>query len=1327
MPAFALILGKVINNLGLYTTDPDILTQKVNETVPYFVYLGIAALIGAYCQAFFWTTSSVRQVNRIRGIYLQRVLHQEIGYFDTVGTSGYLLQGLNEDCITIQAAIGDKVAMFLFFFSTFVSGSIIALVRGWDMALVVLSLLPVLGGAGFGIMYLVARLTSVMNRAYADANSQAQQALSNIRTVYAFNAEDRTGDEYDGALDLPTKVGIRQGFIGGAAMGVVNLIAFCTYALAMWYGAKRVVDGAYDGGQVLTVLFSILIGGFALGQAAPNVQYFQQGQVAGARIFDILRRESEIDADAPGQELKQVEGVVELRDVTFAYPARPDKPVFEGFNLVVPAGAKIALVGESGSGKSTVVQLIQRFYDPQGGQVFLDGVDVRSLQLRWMRSQMGLVSQEPTLFATTIKENILFGRPGASLEDVIGAAKAANAHAFISALPKGYDTHVGEKGVQMSGGQKQRIAIARAILKDPRVLLLDEATSALDAESERIVQDALDSLMVGRTTVIVAHRLSTVRDADSIAVVYRGRVVEQGSHNKLLGINGAYATLVHMQQSADSQPSQQNSPRAARRARSHLSLSSGMVTPTTIPEDVSVHYAAATAALVAKELTSASVGSNVDGGSTAPAADSKASKALEVVVDGVTRRGSGSQGKTLPTGVGGGLVAPQRMASGWRRFLSLKLKDDEYERDALPEGGTSGSGNAGVITSSATMKKTASGMWRRQHATRTFVKRSAEEKAQKKKQAKGDIEEDDGPPVNVGMKRLAKLNGPELPAIVGGVAGAAGLGVLFPIFAIAFSGIISVFYEPVDQIQSAAQKWCLVFMGLGFFALVAAFLQSFAFNYMGQRLGRRVRVMMMRALLRQEVGWFDDERNSSGVLTSKLSADALAVKGQFGDTMGLLTQNIVTIIFAFIAAGVYSWRMMLVATSCLPLMVFAGIVQNNVMLKVHSEEDEKFAMANATASEAFLASRTVASFGMEDQVAGLYARALEGPTRDARKKANYAGIGFGFAQFCTYSIYSLGFWYMGLVVARRESSFQDALSSFMLIFMAALGIAQAQIYFPDVTKGKAAIQRVFTIIDRRPAIDASDPNGLRPTTVAGELELREVTFAYPQRPDAPVFEGFNLVVPAGQRVALVGESGSGKSTVIQLIERFYDPLSGQVLFDGVDIRELNTHWLRSQVGLVSQEPTLFNMTVSDNIRYGRPEASLEDVVAAAKAANAHTFITALPEGYDTKLGEGSIQLSGGQKQRIAIARAVVKDPRVLLLDEATSALDAESERIVQEALDSLMVGRTTVIVAHRLSTVRDADSIAVVFKGKLVEQGTHEELLVLNGSYARLVSHQMGN
>ncbi|KAG7669217.1 hypothetical protein Ndes2526B_g05515 [Nannochloris sp. 'desiccata'] len=1287
MPVFSIIFGNVLNAIGLNIFDPDALKNEVASEVPNFMYLGVASAVAAFLQTFFLVYSSVRQANRMRGAYLASVLSQDVGFFDTKGTSGLLLQGLNEDCSTVQSAIGEKISMFVFMMSTAISGIAIAFTRGWDMTLVLLSLLPVLAGTGFAISVLVTRLSSAMNRAYADANSLAQQALANVRTVYAFNGEERTVNDYNHALEAPLNVGIKQGLYGGFTTGMANLVAYCGYALAMWYGATRVADGAYTGGEVLNVLFAALIGGFALGQAVPNWQGFQEGKFSAGRMFNIMNRKPEIsDAQSTekgkGLELKTVQGVVELRGVTFAYPARPEKPVFKNFSLVIPAGMTVALVGESGSGKSTVVQLIERFYDPQQGAVLLDNIDIKNFQLRWLRSQIGLVSQEPTLFATSIRENILFGKPGASQHDVIAAAKAANAHNFISALPEGYDTFVGEKGIQMSGGQKQRIAIARAILKDPRVLLLDEATSALDSKSEKVVQEALDRLMVGRTTVVVAHRLSTVRDANSIAVVKNGGIVEQGTHDALVKAHGVYATLVQMQESSSS---------------TAVGGGGRAVFTAADDDDDADETGSAVWETATEDSRAASVASKpsltLNRREITPYNEVDAEEEEEEVDDVVYRHP-----------LGAAAVAPAAMAT------ELVPRTTSTALD-LSEGGIHTEHND--IT---TKKK----RLRRRKLAPGIANLAKQSKFGKKK--KGDEED----LKEVSLRRLAQLNRPELPAAIGGFIGSVAMGMLMPVFSLAFSSLIGVFYlTSPDEVESGAQKWSLVFTGIGFAAFFACILQTYCFNFMGQKLGRRVRVMMMQALLRQDVGWYDDDKNNSGVITSKLSADALAVKGQFGDTMGLITQNMVTLIAGYAIAGVYSWRMMLVVTAVMPILIAAVVIQSKLIIAFLSGERETYATANATASEAFASIRTVAAFGMEGQVARLYAQQLEEPTKSSKGRIISSGLGFGFFQLVIFGIFSLAFWFAGEEVSNGRSTFVDVLKAFFSIFLAAFSFSQAQMHFPDVAKGQAASRRVFAIIDRKPKIDSSSPDGLLPPSCDGKLELKNITFAYPARPAATIFENFNLVIPAGTTVALVGESGSGKSTVVQLIERFYDPQQGAVLLDNIDIKNLNLHWLRSQIGLVSQEPVLFNMTVADNIRYGREDASLETVIAAAKAANAHNFISALPEGYDTRVGEGSIQLSGGQKQRVAIARAVVKDPRVLLLDEATSALDTESENVVQEALDRLMVGRTTVVVAHRLSTVRDANSIAVVYKGKLVEQGTHTELLALSGAYSRLVKHQM--
>ncbi|CAL8079209.1 unnamed protein product [Prunus armeniaca] len=328
------------------------------------------------------------------------------------------------------------------------------------------------------------------------------------------------------------------------------LIIMCSYALAVWFGGKMILEKGYTGGEVMNVVFAVLTGSMSLGQASPCMSAFAAGQVAAYKMFETINRKPEIDAyDTNGQQLHDIRGDIELKDVCFSYPARPDEQIFHGFSLSIPSGATAALVGESGSGKSTVISLIERFYDPQAGEVLIDGINLKEFQLKWIRQKIGLVSQEPVLFTSSIKDNIAYGKDGATTEEIRAAAELANAAKFIDKLPQGLDTMVGEHGTQLSGGQKQRVAIARAILKDPRVLLLDEATSALDAESERVVQEALDRIMINRTTVIVAHRLSTVRNADTIAVIHRGTIVEKGPHSELIkDPEGAYSQLIRLQE-----------------------------------------------------------------------------------------------------------------------------------------------------------------------------------------------------------------------------------------------------------------------------------------------------------------------------------------------------------------------------------------------------------------------------------------------------------------------------------------------------------------------------------------------------------------------------------------------------------------------------------------------------------------------------------------------------------------------------------------------------------------------------------------------------------
>ncbi|WZZ39953.1 hypothetical protein YC2023_036212 [Brassica napus] len=1198
LPLFLRFFADLVNSFGSNANNVDKMMQEVLKYALYFLVVGAAIWASSWAEISCWMWTGERQTTKMRIKYLEAALNQDIQFFDTEVRTSDVVSAINTDAVML--------GNFIHYMATFVSGFIVGFTAVWQLALVTIAVVPLIAVIGGIHTTTLSKLSNKSQESLSQAGNIVEQTVVQIRVVMAFVGESRASQAYSSALKTAQKLGYKTGFAKGMGLGATYFVVFCCYALLLWYGGYLVRHHLTNGGLAIATMFAVMIGGLGLGQSVPSMAAFAKAKVAAAKIFRIIDHKPTIERNSEsGVELESVTGLVELKNVDFSYPSRPDVKILNEFTLSVPAGKTIALVGSSGSGKSTVVSLIERFYDPTSGQVLLDGHDLKTLKLKWLRQQIGLVSQEPALFATSIKENILLGRPDADQVEVEEAARVANAHSFIIKLPDGFDTQVGERGLQLSGGQKQRIAIARAMLKNPAILLLDEATSALDSESEKLVQEALDRFMIGRTTLIIAHRLSTIRKADLVAVLQQGSVSEIGTHDELFakGENGIYSKLIKMQEAAHETAMNNARKSSARPSSARNSVSSPIIAR------------------------------------------------------------NSSYGRSPYS---------RRLSDFSTTDFSLSVEASSYpnyRHDKLP------------------FKDQANSFW-----------------------------------------RLAKMNSPEWKYALVGSVGSVICGSLSAFFAYVLSAVLSIYYNPDHNYMiKQIDKYCYLLIGLSSAALIFNTLQHSFWDIVGENLTKRVREKMLTAVLKNEMAWFDQEENESARISARLALDANNVRSAIGDRISVIVQNTALMLVACTAGFVLQWRLALVLVAVFPVVVAATVLQKMFMTGFSGDLEAAHAKGTQLAGEAIANVRTVAAFNSEAKIVRLYTANLEPPLKRCFWKGQIAGSGYGVAQFCLYASYALGLWYASWLVKHGISDFSKTIRVFMVLMVSANGAAETLTLAPDFIKGGQAMRSVFELLDRKTEIEPDDPDTTPvPDRLRGEVELKHIDFSYPSRPDIQVFRDLSLRARAGKTLALVGPSGCGKSSVISLIQRFYEPSSGRVLIDGKDIRKYNLKAIRKHIAIVPQEPCLFGTTIYENIAYGHECATEAEIIQAATLASAHKFISALPDGYKTYVGERGVQLSGGQKQRIAIARALVRKAEIMLLDEATSALDAESERSVQEALDQACSGRTSIVVAHRLSTIRNAHVIAVIDDGKVAEQGSHSHLLknYPDGIYARMIQLQ---
>ena len=1194
----------------------DVITAKTASLTPWLLVLvgfGLLRFRLAFVRRLRGGRIALDVQHDLRTAIFRQLQRLDFAKHDELQT-GQLVSRANSDITLIQGllqflpiGVGN---VLMFFIST-----VIMLWLSPLLTLVFLCVGPAVLAVSLRLRTSVFPASWVSQQRAGEVAGVVEESVTGVRVVKGFGQEQQ---QLDALIDSSRRLyGAKVRLVDYQARlaPTLQMIPVLGQVAVLSLGGWLTIHGRLSLGSFLAFSTYMLRLVPAVRMMAAILTVGQLARSGAERIFDLLDSTPLVQDSEDAIELPDGDRGIEFENIDFGYMST--EPVLSNFNLTISSGEIVALVGGSGSGKSTVAVLLPRFYDVQSGAVRVGGTDVRDLSLKSLRSAIGVVFEDSFLFSDTVRSNIAFGKPDATLENVIAAAKMAEAHEFITGLIDGYETVVGELGLTLSGGQRQRIALARALISDPQLLVLDDATSSIDVLVEEEIHATLQRLLPGRTTILIAHRRSTLDLADRIVVIDEGHVVDAGTYDDLM----SRCTLFRRLLSGPTDDIED-----LERPLTDDDWVEGSLTLDAWPE-----------------LTD-----SYDGSELVPAA---AQQGIAFRVGGPP---AGGMAGGMAMMAGGLAPTPELMAkvAALRPSIDLPGVDEQAESKPSPH------------------------------------------------------------------FRFLSFIRPYRRAIM------VGLGLVALDSMVAVAGPSLIRYGLDEGVQKHSES--ALFAASGVFVLITCFdwlilrAQTRQMGRSSERLLHALRVKVFAHLQRLGLDYY--EREMAGRVMTRMTTDIDSLQQLLQTGLVSALVNLVSFVGVGIALAVMNPRLALMASIALVPLGIATNMFRRRSAAAYEVARERVAAVNANLQEGISGVRVSQAFAQEGR-STLEFESVSRGYLDARLGAQrLVALYFPFVEFLAELSAALVIGVASVMITNNSLSVAELIAFLLYLDLFFSPIQQLSQVFDSYQQARVSLGRIADLLSTESNVPEALPEvANKPASLRGEIEFVDTRFRYINTVDDALRQT-SFIINSGERIALVGQTGAGKSTILKLIARFYDVSEGAVLIDGVDVRDYEQTAFHSHLGIVPQEPFMFAGTIRDNIAYGRRDASDAEVEAAARAVGAHDFVARMAHGYYTPVSERGRSLSSGQRQLIALARALLVDPAILLLDEATSNLDLATEATVTAAMDVAARGRTTILVAHRLQTAQSSDRILVVGDGRIVEQGTHQELLTLGAEYADLWS-----